>query len=396
MLISIVTPSLNQKAFLPHAIESVLRQDYPELEYLVVDGGSTDGSVDLLRSYDSRLRWISEPDTGQSDAINKGFRMARGEVVAWINADDVLLAGAVNKAAAAFAADPDLGMVYGEGYMIDEQGEIKCRFPHTEPFNLWRLIHYGDTILQQTVFMRKAAVEQVGYLDESLHYGMDWDLFICLGKRFRVQYLNEYMGCIREHSSTKTSTGGHRRFRELARIIRRHAGRRFAPSFFGYGLATYTSVLSGYLSQWFPPVFLPLTLRALRPVHAAAGHFIGRYMEDTQGWHPDGWAAPLVHFLFPNHNGAAALQVEGVVPQLSAQPPRQTLSVVLNGRRLRQMELPLGPFRLVEPLPDWAARADVLRVDLAASRDLCRKANPGSLWPRRLCYQLRKVEIVSL
>ena len=188
--VTVVTPSLNQGRFIRHAIESVLSQDYPNLEYIVVDGASTDRTVEILESYGDRLQFVSERDSGQSHAINKGLRMARGEVVAWLNSDDVILPGAVRKAAEALALDPGLGMVHGEGYRIDEEGRTLSRFQYTEPFNLWRLIYFGDTILQQTAFMRKSAVEAVGYLDESLHWGMDWDLFIRLGKRFRVQYLS--------------------------------------------------------------------------------------------------------------------------------------------------------------------------------------------------------------
>src|SRR5262249_38082759 len=154
-------------------IESVLSQDYPEIEYIVMDGGSTDNTAAVVKEYSSRLKWISERDHGQSHAINKGFRMARGEIVSWLNSDDVILPGAVTHAAHAFERNPRIGAVYGEGYQIDIDGNVKARFPATEAFNLWKLIYLSDYILQQTTYFRKSVFDEVGYIDENLHWGMD-------------------------------------------------------------------------------------------------------------------------------------------------------------------------------------------------------------------------------
>ncbi len=383
--VSIVTPALNHARFLPQAIESVLRQDYPNLEYIVVDGGSSDGTLEILKSYGDRLRWISEPDTGQSNAINKGFRMARGEILAWINADDVLLAGAVRKAAGALARDPDLAMVYGEGYIIDENGTVKRRFPETTPFNLWRLVYVGDTILQQTAFMRKRAVETAGYLDETLHWGMDWDLFIRIGKRFRVQYLNEYLGCIREYDTTKTSTGGIRRFRELEQIIRRHAGARWVPAYFGYALDTWHSALERRR---------PSLLRtALQKLHAKAGAMVWPYMEASQGWYPGGWAGPVVHLLVPNLGRPAHLKVEGAFRQILPTGPELRLAITVDGRPLAEASVAPGPFELIEPLPASPAGGDALKVDLIASGPVQWKVYAPGRRALPTCYLLHRAQI---
>ncbi len=121
-LVSIVTPSLNQGQFIRETIETILSQDYDNLEYLVMDGGSTDETLEILRSYGTRLQWVSEPDAGQSQAVNKGWRRARGEILGWVNADDLLSPGAVRRAVEALAADSALGGVYGDCTYIDGSG----------------------------------------------------------------------------------------------------------------------------------------------------------------------------------------------------------------------------------------------------------------------------------
>jgi glycosyltransferase involved in cell wall biosynthesis len=392
-LVSIVTPSLNQEQFLPAAIESVLRQDYPRIEYLVVDGGSTDGTLDILRSYGDRLRWISEPDTGQANAINKGFRMARGDIVAWINADDVLLKGAVGKAAAALAADPELGMVYGEGYLIDEQGAIQGRFPYTEPFNLWRLVYYGDTILQQTAFLRRAALEEIGYVNETLNWGLDWDLFIRLGKRYRVQYLAEDLGCLRVYSATKTSTGGYRRVQELGRVIELHAGRKLTPSYLAYAGDYSASQLPEVVRGKLPGRLGNWAARAVQTAARLCHRRVWRYMEQGQGWYRDAGAGPQAHFLLPNLRRPARLVIEGRLPQLTPQQPRQTLAVAVNGRELCRVPLEPGSFRVAPRLPDWTGEAEVLRVDLLGSICIANSFYPPLGRNRRISYYLDRVEV---
>ena len=210
-LVTVVTPSYNQGRFIRATIESVLSQSYPNLEYIIMDGGSTDETAAVVKDYASRLTFISEKDRGQSHAINKGFRMAGGSILSWLNSDDLYLPGAIQAAVDAFEGSPGAGAVYGEGYLIDRDGEITARFPCTEPFNLWKFVHLSDYILQQTVYFRRDALDQVGYLDETLHYSMDWDILIRIGLRYPMVYVPEYMGCLREYAEAKTFAGGIRR-----------------------------------------------------------------------------------------------------------------------------------------------------------------------------------------
>jgi glycosyltransferase involved in cell wall biosynthesis len=237
-LVSIVTPSYNHATYLEDTLRSVLEQTYPHIEHIVIDGASTDHTLEILQPYSDHLTWISEPDAGQASAINKGFRLAQGEIWGWLNADDTLLPDAVQIAVQAFLQDPDVMMVYGEGFEIDAQGERVGRFAYTEPFDLSRLTMVLDYILQPTVFFRREIFQDMAMLDESLQWCFDWDLWIRIGQRFKVQYLPHYLANSRVYEQTKTSRGGDKRFREIATVVRKHSGRRFPPAYFIYGVDT--------------------------------------------------------------------------------------------------------------------------------------------------------------
>jgi GT2 family glycosyltransferase len=231
-LVSIITPSLNQAAFIEAAIESVLAQDYPQIEYLVVDGGSTDGTLDILRSYGPRIRWISESDAGQSDAIDKGVRLTRGQVLAWLNADDIYLPGAVSRAVAAFAEDADRALVYGGAQDIDMHGHVVGPSRQIEPWSMRRLLEFGDFIVQPAAFFLRSAYDAVDGLDRSLHYCMDYDLWIKLGQRYTVRYLDEPLAQTRIYDSTKTSSGGLKRLIEIEAMVRRYGRTRLPACYY--------------------------------------------------------------------------------------------------------------------------------------------------------------------
>jgi glycosyltransferase involved in cell wall biosynthesis len=232
-LVSVVTPSFNQGRFIRETIESVLGQGYRHIEYLVMDGGSTDETIKILQEYDDRLIWLSEPDRGQADAINKGWRRARGSVLAYLNSDDTYLPDAVERAVGALREHPEAGAVYGEGHHVNEAGTILERYP-TEPFDMDRL-EETCFICQPTVFLRRAIVERVGYLDGSLRYCMDYDLWIRIGRVARFVYIPHYLATTRLHADTKTLGQRTQVHAEILRMLHRHFGR--VPPSWVYGYA---------------------------------------------------------------------------------------------------------------------------------------------------------------
>ena len=230
---AVVTPSYNTGDYVGAAVRSVVEQDHPHVDYLVMDGGSTDKTVDVLKSFGPSLRWVSQRDRGQSDAINRGFAQTAGEALGWLNSDDTYAPGAVRAAAEFLAAHPDVAMVYGDADFIDAAGNHIARCAHVDPrFSRRRLLHYSDFIVQPAAFFRRAAFEAVGGLDPSLNWAMDYDLWLKFAAAgFKVAYLPRVLANYRWLGDSKSAAGGWGRLKEIDRVARRHGARR-TPAYF--------------------------------------------------------------------------------------------------------------------------------------------------------------------
>lgn len=228
-LVSIVTPSYNQAAYLEATMLSVLDQDYANIEYVVIDGASSDDSPHLIKKYSNKLAYsISEPDRGQTDAINKGFAQAKGKYLAWLNADDRLKSGAVREAVEFLEAHPEVGLVYGDADYIDAAGRVIGRFPAAQT-DYARLRTGYVHIPQQAAFWRAELWRQVGPLDASFVFAMDYDLWVRLAKISELKYVPRSWAEFRLHTDSKTIQNDRRAWDEMLRVHWREGGSWFAP-----------------------------------------------------------------------------------------------------------------------------------------------------------------------
>ena len=220
---SVVTPSFNQGRFIEQTIRSVLEQEYPKLDYLILDGGSSDGTVKTLQKYDANLSfWRSVKDAGQAAAINEGFQRASGEILCWLNSDDLYLRHTLKTVANIFANHIDEPLiVYGGCELFDERTQ-RCELRPALPFDRASLA-VSDFLDQPSVFWTRKAWDIVGTLDESLHYGFDWEWFLRASKICRFICTDQTLSRYRIHASHKTGTGGKTRWQELLRIVRAHS-----------------------------------------------------------------------------------------------------------------------------------------------------------------------------
>ena len=228
-LVSVVTPSLDQAPFVERTLQSVLDQrgDF-DLEYLVVDGGSRDGTLGILERYRDRVRLVVEPDRGQADAVNKGLRLARGEILGWVNSDDLLRPGAIDRVVRAFREHPEASWLHGRCDIVDPQDRVIRRWIaayknfRARRHDLSRLL-VENYVSQMTVFWRRGLQERVGLLDEGLRYTFDYDLWLRFARESPPLFLEETLAAFRWHPGTKSGSAFERQFEEDHRVFLRHA-----------------------------------------------------------------------------------------------------------------------------------------------------------------------------
>ncbi|KDA53097.1 hypothetical protein EG19_07790 [Thermoanaerobaculum aquaticum] len=280
--ISVITPSYNKGEFLEQCILSVLQQEYPHVQYIIIDGGSTDNSVAIIRKYESQLAfWVSEPDHGQSHAINKGFAHATGDLVAWLNADDFYLPGAFSTVAQIYTHNPNASFYFGDGYRVDIHGRpIRAFFPPgTHTFNREALLFGLNYIMQQATFINRRFLVEIKGLNTDLHYGLDTDLWIRLSASAPPEPVPAKLAAIREYEDTKSIQGGFPRVEELRRIAELHSGLPITPGVLCYFLDTLHRY-SRQLPETFPPSFL----NELERFWASTAQLLWQY-----GARPDGF-----------------------------------------------------------------------------------------------------------
>jgi len=232
----VVVPNFNGVRFLPRTLASLEAQSYPRIEVIVIDGGSTDGSVELIEEWAERvpLRWISEPDSGQAEAINKGFRMATGDIMGWINSDDLLTPRSIELATDRFTADPELGFVWGFCLVVDaDERPLTIQNPYVHG-DLAELRRHRNYVSQPGSWYRRGVVEEFGPLSEDLHYLFDYDFFLRVAGRVRAEFIPEIMAWFRFHDSSKTGSQERAFLREEPRVFRANGGRWMSPFWFDY------------------------------------------------------------------------------------------------------------------------------------------------------------------
>jgi glycosyltransferase involved in cell wall biosynthesis len=293
-LVSIVMPSFNHARFIREAIDSVLDQDYRPIELLVMDGGSSDGTVDILRSYGARLSFVSARDKGQSDALNRGFQRARGDILCWLNSDDLFTPGALTKVVQAFHRHSEAHFVYGKGWNVNEDGG-RLGDSGVLPFNLWKLIHHRNFLHQPSCFFRRALLQEVGPIRGDLYYVMDWELWIRFASRPGV-FIDNFLSCNRSYAQNKTNSGALRRWHEIRRMVRAYSAGQHPPVVWIYLLEAVVQLLS---EKWW-----------LSPIRNAFGRILRRCMKsEISGWYADGGVAPRFRFSIPNRPGTASVRV---------------------------------------------------------------------------------------
>lgn len=375
-LVSVITPSYNQAEFIKETIESVWSQDYPNMEHIVVDGGSSDGTLDILNQYThlgERFRFISEPDRGQSHAINKGLKMAKGEIIGWLNSDDTYLPGAIRKAVDALQGHPDWAVVYGNAYHVNQHNYILNHYP-IKPFDRKSLFEFC-IICQPAAFLRKDVFEAVGGVDETLHFCMDYDLWIRISKDYPIGYIAEYLANSRLHPACKSAvrivdTG----LPEIMKTSIKHFG-----TVANEWLYHYLRHHSDMGALWYLNLFKANKLFGETPEVSG----LNRY--------PDLWVPPRFCQTIRSHpqNPLHILLLRGINDVFDD----LEWHVFVDGRHTLSLPVPKGSFTLAIPAQSNETEC---RVDIFSSREIVPVEHGINEDTRAICYRIEEVIPLSL
>ena len=378
-LVSIVTPTYNMGRFLEETIQSVLSQDYPRIEYIVMDGGSTDGTLDILRKYQGRIQYRSEPDRGQAHAINKGFALSTGEIFAFLNADDTYLPGAVSTAVKQLLAHRSVGIVYGDAYHVAEDGSMIGPYP-TRPYD-YDFLNRNCFICQPAAFMWRTAFESAGWMNQDLQIALDYDLWIRIANLRPLMKIEGYLATSRMYRDNKTVSRRRQVYQEIIRVVKTHYG--FVPYDWVYGYAAYLIDRKDQIFDISRPSAAKqvlalilgslLNARQLRRYAAEwwvragmGGRFTGRW---DDGWISREYQADL-------EAGIDCDQIGVSVRHLAPIPGGLTLSLRVNGTLLEKAKLmEPGPFHLTFKCPS-EARGRLNRLTIECDK-IFRPINSG-------------------
>lgn len=222
--LSVITPSYNQAGFIEETIKSVLFQNYPNLEYIIIDGGSTDGTLDIIERYAENLSYyVSEKDKGQAEAINKGFKVATGDIICWLNSDDIFEPNAFQNVIKAFN-NHNSDFIYGDGWLFGKGIRLHNKYAKVKPGIVTEdTLKYCDPLHQPSTFWTRAVLDEVGFLDEDLHYVLDWEFFIRISQKFQLTYIPFPFSGYRIHQDCKTESGNLKRSTEIIKTIQKYA-----------------------------------------------------------------------------------------------------------------------------------------------------------------------------
>ena len=403
-------PSLNQGGFIEASVRSVLDQDYPDVELLVIDGGSTDSTLStleaLLAHYGHRLRWVSERDAGPANAINKALRSVRGDIVGWLNSDDLYTPGAISRAAACLAKYPDSLMVYGEAEHVDAAGEPLGRYPTLPPSAGIEAFHTGCFICQPSVFVRRRMFEKTSYLDEALKTAFDFDLWLRCFKLFpsRISHLGDVQARSRLHAGGITLTQRRKVALEGIALIAKHVGPPQAHWFWTYVdevcssypfMSTVTDLRADVmkLAEQARPYFDKQTMATI----TAALDNDARLKTALPGMfaqiHPDGWAGEelRVRLRRPPAVGGSSMRIHCLHEALADEPLRLTLRSSWGWEHSMNVEA-RGPFEIRVDVPETRAGDGLVVLVTTHNPVRPRDVDSASTDGRRLAFKVRALQ----